>query len=284
MTSDEVLAVVVSYNGKTRIRETVSALRGQVGHIHIVDNGSESGSLAVLDDLECQGAVSVERLGQNRGIGYALNRGVERARALGCRWLLTMDQDSVVDASLMAAYGAAIAEHPGLVSLSPHIAGSGAEIDAPIRRIGSAITSGNLVKLSMFEEVGLYDESFFIDSVDFDFCLRLRRAGYSIHRVPAAIMHHQLGEVQEVPSFLKRLYAEHSPLRRYYMSRNFMYMTERYLLRFPLFVCKLAIAHLVLLVLVGIYDPKPIRSFSAVLRGVWDYLARRDGPYVERVP
>jgi len=40
MNFKDVLAVIVSYNGLATIRQTVDALRGQVGYIHVVDNGS----------------------------------------------------------------------------------------------------------------------------------------------------------------------------------------------------------------------------------------------------
>jgi rhamnosyltransferase len=104
MNFKDVLAVIVSYNGLAKIRQTVDALRGQVGYIYIVDNGSGAESLAVLDSLEREPSVMIERLGENRGVGHALNRGVQRAREMDCAWLLTMDQDSVVDDSLIEAY------------------------------------------------------------------------------------------------------------------------------------------------------------------------------------
>src|SRR5260370_11633294 len=94
---DDVLPTIVSYNGLSRTRQTVDALRGQVGHIHIVDNGSGAESLRVLESLEREPGVTVERLGENRGVGHALNLGVKRARQMGCCWLLTMDRASVAD-------------------------------------------------------------------------------------------------------------------------------------------------------------------------------------------
>lgn len=276
------LAVVISYNGLHQTKQAVDAVRPQVGQVHVVDNGSGAESQAVLEVLERQAGVTVERLGENLGLGCALNRGVQRARQMGCAWLLTMDQDSVAGEGMIKAYQAAIQRDPKLVSLSPRIAGSAENSHPGIYVIGSAITSGNLVKVSVFDEVGLYDESFFIDCVDFDFCVRLRQAGYSIHRVSAAVMHHQLGTAREIPAFLRRYYSEHSPLRRYYSSRNILYMMKRYWRRFPLFVLKLGTAHVVQLVLVALYDPAPMRSYRAVARGVRDYLARRQGPYLER--
>jgi len=280
--SQDLLAVVVSYNGLQKIRETVDALRSQVGHVHIVDNGSNAESLDVLETLERESGVTVERLAENRGVGYALNRGVERARQMGCAWLLTMDQDSVVDGSFIGAYRAALERDPEMTCLAPRITERNSKKDAARGEISYAITSGNLVRVSIFDEIGLYDEGFFIDCIDFDFCLRVRRAGYAVHRVPAALMQHQLGDSVELPNAITKYYARHSPVRRYYMYRNSMYMAERYLFQFPGFIAKLGLSQMLLLLLIGFLDPKPFASYRAIARGIWDYAVRKNGPYVVR--
>ena len=282
MNSQDGRAVVVSYNGLQKTRQSVKALRRQVGHIHIVDNGSDAESLGVLGSLEREPDITVERLGENRGVGYALNLGVQRARQRGCAWLLTMDQDSVVDGSFIAAYQAALQEVPELVCLAPRITTRSRKKDAAGGEITYAITSGNLVCVSVFDQIGLYDEGFFIDCIDFDFCLRLRRAGYAVHRVPAAMMQHQLGDSVDLPKAFREYYALHSPVRRYYMYRNYMYMAERYLFKFPGFIVKLGIAQMLLLLLIGFLDSRPLPSYRAIVRGMWDYALRRQGPYVKR--
>jgi rhamnosyltransferase len=281
MTREEILAVVVSFNGVATLRRTVDALLPQVGEVCVVDNGSDAASAELLGLLERQAGVSVVRLGSNRGIGAALNVGVRRARETGRAWLLTMDQDSVVDDGMIAAYRAALARDPELASLTPRVGGTPSV--GATEPVGSAITSGNLVKVRACEEVGGYDESLFIDAVDFDFSLRLRRAGYRIGRVPAAVMHHQLGEARAVPPLLRRVYSEHTPRRRYYISRNILYMAQRHLWRFPLFIVKLTLAHLAQLVVVGFLDPQPLASYAATLRGVGDFVRQRTGPAPEGV-
>jgi rhamnosyltransferase len=280
--SRDVLAVVVSYNGLEKTREAVEALRSQVGHIHIVDNGSEAESLGVLEQLEREPGITVERLGENRGVAYALNRGVQRARQMGCTWLLTMDQDSVLDGSLVKAYGAAIEQDPERVCLAPRITTNSRGKEAAGGVISYAITSGNLVKVSLFDPIGGYDEGFFVDGIDFDFCLRLRRAGYAVHRVPAARMQHQLGDPVDLPKGVKKYYARHAPVRRYYMYRNFLYLAERYFLQFPGFLGKLWLSHLLLLLLIGFFDASPLASYRAIARGVWDYARGKVGRYEER--
>ncbi len=139
------------------------------------------------------------------------------------------------------------------------------------------------MRASVFDEIGLYDEGFFVDCIDFDFCLRLRRAGYAIHRVPAALMEHQLGDTVELPSAVRKYYARHSPVRRYYMYRNYLYLAERYLFIFPGFIVKLGLAQMLLLLLIGFLDSRPLASYRAIMRGIWDYALRREGRYVERV-
>jgi rhamnosyltransferase len=279
--SQDVLAVVVSYNGLQKTRQNVEALRRQVRQLHIVDNGSDTESLGVLELLEREPGITVERLGENRGVGYALNRGVERAREIGCSWLLTMDQDSVVDGSFIAAFQTALEREPELVCLAPRTTSRSLKKDAAGGEISYAITSGNLVRVSVFEQIGLYDDGFFVDCIDFDFCLRLRRAGYAVHRVPAAMMQHQLGDAVDLPKVVERIYARHSPVRRYYMYRNSLYMAERYVFKFPGFIFKLGLSQMLLLVFIGLLDSNPLASYRAIARGVWDYALRRNGRYVE---
>jgi len=282
MNPKDVLVVVVSYNGFQTIGQTVCALRRQAGHIHIVDNGSDAETLEVLESLEREPDITVERLGKNRGVGYALNRGVQCARKMECTWLLTMDQDSVVDSSLIEAYCAAVEGDPTMVCLTPRITNRRRKKDAAGGAISYAITSGNLVRVSVFEQIGFYDEGFFIDCIDFDFCLRLRRAGYEVHAVPEAMLKHQWGDSVDPPKAHREYYARHSPVRRYYMYRNLMSMVARYLFEFPGFIVKLGLSSMLLLLLIGFLDSSPLASYRAIARGLWDYALRKDGPYMER--
>jgi len=277
MNVEDIMAVVVSYNGRETTRRTILALVGQVGRIHVVDNGSEPDSIEILDALAREHVISVDRLGTNRGIGHALNLGVALAKRAGFTWLLTMDQDSVVASGMIKAYQSAVLPGSRVASLSPRVSKQKARSEA-VKDINSAITSGNLVLISVFDEVGSYDEGFFIDCIDFDFSLRLRRAGYRLLRVQTADMQHQLGEPTNLPVYLTGFYAQHSPLRRYYMTRNYLYLAERYLLEFPGFIVKLGILRVLLYILILFLDRNPLRSYCAIARGLRDYIARRKGP------
>lgn len=283
---DEVLAVVVSYNGGDALARTVEALRPQVGEVLVVDNASGPASRPALEKLAAERGVTVLRLPENAGLGSALNLGAAHARTQAYRWLLTMDQDSVVASGFVAAYGQAHERAPTCRSFTPEIVGESAarEAGGADREVSYAITSGHLVQVSAFAEAGEYDEGFFIDCIDFDFSLRLRRAGIATRRVHGARMRHQLGDEVRMPVALRPFYARHSPARRYYMYRNYGYLARRHFLRFPGFVLKLGVLQGLLTLLIAVYDVRPTASYRAAWAGVRDFFGGRTGPHEAVAP
>ncbi len=95
--------------------------------------------------------------------------------------------------------------------------------------VDADITSGNLLKAEVFDKVGFFDDSLFIDLVDTDFCMRLNEKNIKMIKIRDAILYHSLGESKSVKSgFLKFNTSNHSALRRYYMTRNRFYTWEKY--------------------------------------------------------
>ncbi len=275
----DIMAVVVSYNGGERLRRTVSALRGQVGHVHIVDNGSEADSRAIVECFALQSDISISWLPENRGIGAALNVGITRARERGQGWLLTMDQDSTIDEGMIPAYIHAVGSGQSVACLTPRMVVNAVPQGVREKTVDYAITSGNLVRMDVYEKVGTYNERMFIDGVDFDFSLRVREGGFMIEYVREAILIHELGDSHAVPNWLARYHTFHSPVRRYYMTRNFLYMLEQHAVRNPAFMAKMAAAHVIQLFTILLLGKKRIRSYVLMARGVYDYACRKAGPY-----
>ena len=282
MKPGEVLAVVVSYNGLQKTRQTVDTLRAQVGHVHIVDNGSDAESLGVLDSLEREPGVTVERLGENRGVGHALNRGVQRAQQMGCAWLLTMDQDSIAGPrmveTLLACRETHYAGDQAAVSFSPAIVDShhpGTAKNRKLRKRHEArlvvITSGHMAKLSAYDKIGTYDERMFIDSVDFEFCLRLKAEGLKTIRCYDAKLYHSLGAKKNFKLLGWQItFTTHSPIRRYYIIRNHVYITSKYLFRFPMWCIRKHLGVLVLIFQILFLETDKLENSRQILRGFID--------------
>jgi rhamnosyltransferase len=281
----DVLAVVVSYNGGSKTVRTIEALRGQVGGVLVIDNASGADSVELLTSLKSRPGVSLQFLEKNRGIAFALNQAIRVARERRFSWLLTMDQDSLADGAMIEEFCAAVSRNPDWACLTPTLALHGARhtdrgCDEPV---GYAITSGNLVRMDVFDKTGSYDEAMFVDQLDFDFSLRVRKAGFGIYRIAKAMLVHELGDAGAPRSFLGRFHTFHSPLRRYYSYRNYLHLAKRHMRDFPGFVAKLAVVHVLLLVTISIYGRDRARSFLFIGRGVRDFFRDRMGPYNEAV-
>lgn len=275
----KVIAIIVSFNGGEKTLKTIDALLPQVDHIHVVDNGSDSFSLDLLDGIEDE-RISIRKLGENRGIGGALNAGLLKARQLDCSWVLTMDQDSIAAPDMVGCLIKTIVKNDDVLCLSPNLIVHGDD-KSPLK-IGSvpyAITSGNMVNTEIYNRIGNYNEDYFIDCVDFDFSLRVRKAGFKIFKDPNAFLCHELGEKNYLPKLFKRYYTLHSPLRRYYMFRNFLYLTKKYLFSDFKFIFKLFLSHLILFALLIFYDPKPAASVRMIFQGIWDYFEGKVGAF-----
>jgi len=221
-------------------------------------------------------------LRKNRGIAAALNIGAERARADGFRYLLTMDQDSLPDPSMVDAMRRYIIDGEEFGILSPVYqlsTGGPLNVHTGIRSIESAMTSGNILDLQAFAAAGTFCEKLFIDYVDHEYCLRLPSSGYRILQVQDAVLHHSWGALQQRSVFGFRFStSNYAPFRYYYLVRNCIYVVSRYWRRFPGFcaVQSLLVVKMVLKSL--LLEPHRFRRAVFVVRGVVDFARNRFGP------
>lgn len=238
----KVAAIIISYNPDNNLLDSINLLINQVEKIIIVDNGSESQkkkNINLIKDIDNK-KIEVIFNEENLGIAIALNIGVKEALNQGYNWILTMDQDSKASSNMvekmLEVYNTIDeSERKDILSIFPNF------VDERIQSIeensnmnsyeyvDADITSGNLLRAEVFDKVGFFDDSLFIDLVDTDFCMRLNEKNIKMIKVRDAILYHSLGESQSVKSiFGKFNTSNHSALRRYYMTRNRFYTWEKY--------------------------------------------------------
>jgi rhamnosyltransferase len=93
----------------------------------------------------------------------------------------------------------------------------------------SPITSGSLISLAAAKTISLPCTDLFIDGIDLDYGLRLRRKGFHNLIVTKAIMHHNFGNPIQVKFMNKYRYIQqYSALRHYYICRNHTYLETRF--------------------------------------------------------
>jgi rhamnosyltransferase len=281
-----VYAVVISFNDGESLYRNIVRLKNQTINIIVVDNGSNLDTKEILSTIEMQELASVIRLERNYGIGFALNRGVKTAIDLGAEWVITLDQDSTPADDMIGNMLKFAKENDNkelnISIMTPKVLyqKNNLNVNSAYKyiTIETAITSGNMVHRDVFSKIGLYDESFFIDSVDFDFCLRARLAGYSIFSISSAVLSHSLGKLKQC-SFMRIKFNihTHGPIRRYYIMRNHLYLQERFFHDFPLLILKKNFFIIILLIQILILETDKAENIRMILRGINDYFARKQG-------
>lgn len=298
MANPELCAVVVLFQPEAEVEENLRALLAECGRVLVADNGCPEDLRARWSALP---GVEWLPMGGNVGVSAALNRGLARARALGANWALTFDQDSRPEPGMVRALWRAAQALPRAAVVCPRIHEAGSNPDAyrwvvrhptvPLffRRVACtgpdlpevtmAVTSGSLFDLAAWEKLGRFDDGFFIDYIDTEYCLRVIRAGRTVAVAGDALLHHRLGARQKHVMLGHDFRSmNHAPFRHFYMARNRVATWRRHALAVPhwaLFdLCFFSYNFLRVL----LFERERRAKVQAAARGTWHGLLGRSGP------
>lgn len=134
------LVLIPSYNPGPAVLATVQAARAQWPVVWVVDDGSNDGSTASLQELAASDpGLHLIVLPRNSGKGAAVLAGLEAAAAAGFTHVLTMDADGQHPAALIPAFMAASQAAPAAMILGKPVFGP----EAPALRVnGRKVSNG----------------------------------------------------------------------------------------------------------------------------------------------
>lgn len=280
-------AVVVTFHPEDSVGEHLTALRAEINVVVVVDNGSSAAELNWLRKICFELNAHLIENGSNLGIATALNVGIRRLMDLGVEYVFLFDQDSCVTTGFARVILARFENSPwgarlGILVPQYHDRRLNSEIPPNRVREGleTAMTSGSLIRSRVFLEEGLFVDGLFIDVVDYEFSLRLRRAGYVIDQCAEAVLLHAPGEPVVHRFRGRRLFqtANYSPVRRYYQERNKIWLARHYFRPFPVFCAKLFLSSVKDFVKILLAESDKGIKCRFFLRGVFDGLRSRMGP------
>lgn len=242
--NNNIAAIVVSYFPEDDVTILLlKSLSTQVDLLILVDNG---GGENVLNAVRKQGiAVEYIKFEKNMGLGYALNRGFERAIKQGVKYVATFDQDSTPPASLIAkllqCHEKLQERHIDCAAVGPVFFDrresekkyfpfyfeKNAKIETATHdncseyfvETSMLITSGMLVRADIWTSGIYYDEGYFVDFTDTEWCFRARSKGHKVYGCFQAEMGHALSDAPPARIFDMSFF-RYSPLRRFYFFRN----------------------------------------------------------------
>lgn len=282
----KVVAVVTAYKPDQLFSARLAQTSSQVDHVFVVDN-TPGGMVFSARDLPVN--VTVIADGVNKGLAKALNIGIAEAMKRGAQFVLLFDQDSTPSrnflADLLAGYlllqkrvkvavvsPLMIDERTGIPNV-PKVERRNMIHDGIYERVSLA-TSGMLIPVKAFQEIGDFDTKLFLDFVDFEWCWRARSKGYLNFRVDKARLSHNLGSATRSLFMFK--YSVPAPFRHYFQFRDTLnlalcpYAPVSQRLRLVLLmVAKLFVYPIIL-------DAGPAR-FKWMYLGIRDFFLRKSG-------
>jgi GT2 family glycosyltransferase len=237
--------VIVNYNGKAYIEHCVdSVLKSTYSNIEVIvaDNGSTDDSVSWLKkQFGHDRRLNITEIGENRGPAFARNRGVESATGKYIafldndtepepNWLeplvKTMENDPTIGACqckllLMKErdkidyVGDYISNLGFLIQRVPGGETDTGQADSRVE-ILSAKSAAMFIRADVFNEIGGFDEDYFIYVEETDLGWRTWLKGYRIIFVPESRVYHEFGTSQII------LGAKQNHLVKFHGTKNYI--------------------------------------------------------------
>lgn len=236
----KVSVIIVNYNGEQFLKDCLDSLHAQTSsdfEIIVVDNNSSDRSIGIVTDRYPD--VILIRNEANRGFAVGTNQGIMMAKG---EYILTLNNDTRVETSFLEEIVRPIEDDPHVGICASKMLLPDGRINSTglcISRSGAAWNRGMfeedtgqyehqeevfgasagaaLYRRSMLDEIGLFDEDFFMYMEDVDLSFRARLAGWKCMYIPTAIVWHHHGGTAEFGS----------DMAVYFGNRNIIWMVMK---------------------------------------------------------
>lgn len=201
--------------------ESVLAAGIPAERIVLVDNGSIDGSVTCFQK-NLPATIQLLPLTKNVGFAGGNNEGIRLALAMGAKWIMLLNNDTIVSSDVFNKIMALASVNPEIGLWSPLICHFPQQQQDTIwslgdMRIAKTLLTRSLchneliptnlpslvevdfltacaliVRRDVFEKIGLLDEAYFVYAEDADFCLRAKRNGYKLACATQARIWHKV--------------------------------------------------------------------------------------------
>lgn len=228
-----IAAITVVYNPTEEIYNNILYNSNFFPKMYVYDN-SENTSKDIVNKIKSIQNVKYISYQKNNGIGKAINDTVKCLEG-NIDWLFTFDQDSRCKNDMVSkmrefAESSLCTSEIGIIV--PNIMGKkDREHPSYYTYFDKAFQSGMMINLKVLNELNGFDEYLMVDYTDYEYCVRMRLAGYKIVKINNANLMHNLQDEQVKEKYIdgkKVLINKYSDMRYFYIKRNNEYLFEKY--------------------------------------------------------
>lgn len=228
--------------------------------VYVYDNSIEEYDRSVL----YRSSVEIISQGSNDGVGKACRVMTEQAKMDQFDFIMLFDQDSRIDRDSIGKIVEFIEkrEVEAMVYCPQIVFNEKMDIiQGGYKFVDWCITSGTVIRLKDYGKYITFDDNYFIDRVDKDFCYQILLNNKRMCQVNDSLLYQQLGETSD------NGYSSHLPFRHYYIARNRAYFNKKFG-KSILTTLFQTIKHLYAIIR---YEPEKMRKIMMVFRGISDY-------------
>ena len=267
----KIAGVVVWYNPNKDDISNINTYIDYIDKLYIVDNTEGNSNIDKINNSKIEYIFQNENL----GIATALNIAANNAIKDGYKYLLTMDQDSRFEGNdLEKLIKFASKQKLNNVGIISPWHNTKLKVKKPNDKITyplDVMTSGNILNLDIYKKIGGFKDFLFIDGVDIEYCLNLKKNDYKVMQVNDIELTHNLGDIFYRKFLWKEFMCDnHNYIRIYYMCRNYRYIYDNYKDIAPEF-CNTLIKIKGLIFKIIFYEKDKYKKLKSILKGIRDY-------------
>ena len=254
--------ITVNYNSGTALKEMLDSLlpqkRGDV-EIIIVDNASVDDSIALITSY--QDRARLIQSPDNEGFSKGVNRGLTVASG---KFILLLNPDTIVNEGALAALEQFMAENTEAGIAGGRVRETDGSLQPACRRafpspwvafcrlsglgrlfpkskifdrynlmfldenatneVDAVSGSFMMIRKDVIDQIGRFDEDYFLYAEDIDFCFRAKQSGWKNYYFPGAVVTHKKGvsaetnRVRAMYEFYNTMWTFH---KKHYLRRTF---------------------------------------------------------------
>ncbi len=211
----KISVIIITWNGKDLLKSCLGSLEKQIYknfQIIVVDNGSKDKTLEFIKKNYPN--IKTIEFKKNSGFSKAANKGIKASKS---EYVILLNNDTVADRNFVKNLSKSLISHKKYCGCTAkiinyfdkNILASAGDIMNNVgqsfaRGLGDKaskfnkpeevflITGGaSIFRKKAFEEIGFFDEDYFIYGEDSDWCFRAQLFGYKFWYEPKAIVYHQ---------------------------------------------------------------------------------------------
>ncbi|MES2517799.1 MAG: glycosyltransferase [Bacteroidota bacterium] len=227
-----VLGIIVTYNPSiVDIEKNILAIKPQLDRLIVFDNASEN--VQELNKL-CN-KLNVEFIKSNRNVGLGAAYNFVISNNNNFDYLATFDQDTFLEVNTIKQLLSLFTINLSVGIVGPSFFKKRIMSKNEYIEVDYLIQSCSIFSKIVIDKVGLFNENLFIDSVDFEYCLRTLKLKFKIIKSTTILIEHNLG-IQNKKFGIN--FIQHNALRNYYIARNHKFLTIKYIKHFPYFILR----------------------------------------------